>query len=251
VRTVLSLSVATCLVLSLTGRAAAQEATRGVIEKAVQAAGGADKLARLKTSRSKFRGKGTLEGVPASLTGEVLLQLPRQMKVEIQVEAQGQNVPVVIVVNGDKCWVQVLGQTLELKGEELADEKEALHAEEVQTLLPLLRDKAYRLGPLGEVRVSGRDAVGVKVSHPKHKDVNLYFDKATGLLAKTERRTLDEDSKQEVTEESFFSDYRPVDGVQVPMRLAVYHDGKQILEAEVTEHRFLDRIDEAEFARPG
>jgi outer membrane lipoprotein-sorting protein len=250
-RKVLPLSVAACLVLSLAGRVVAQDEARGVIERAIQATGGAEKLARLKSSRTKFKGKGEFEGVTASLTGEVVVQLPRQMKVEIQLEVQGQNVPVVVVVNGDKSWVQVLGQTMELKGEELADEKESLHAEQVQTLLPLLRDKAYSLAPLGEVKVTGRDTVGIKVSCRGHKDINLYFDKATGLLAKAERRALDADSKQGVTEETFYSDYREVDGVQVPSKFLVHHDGKRILEAEVTEHRFVDRIDDAEFARPG
>jgi outer membrane lipoprotein-sorting protein len=249
-RKVLSLSAAACLVLVLAGRAAAQTEARGVIEKAVKAAGGADKLAKLKASKAKFKGTGKFEGVTVALTGEVTLQLPGQMRLEVQAEAQGQNVTLLYVLNGGKGWLSVLGETMELKGEELEDQKEGLYAEHVQTLVPLLKDKAFTLDPLGEVKVNGRDAVGVKVVSKGHKDVNLYFDKATGLLTKMERRALD-DAQQEFTEETFYSDHKDVEGVQVPRKVVVRHDGQEFMEMEVTEYSFLDRIDDSEFARPG
>jgi hypothetical protein len=172
------------------------------------------------------------------------------MRVEIQAEVQGQNVTLLYVLNGDKGWLQVLGETTEIKGEELEDQKEGLHAEHVQTLAPLLTDKGFTLEPLGEAKVNGRDAVGVKVASRGHKDVNLYFDRVSGLLAKVERRALN-DAQQEVTEETFCSDYKDVDGVQVPMKVVIHHDGKLFLEMEVTEYSFLDRIDDREFTRPG
>ena len=125
-----------------------------------------------------------------------------------------------------------------------------LHAENVQTLVPLLRDKAYRLHALGEMKVGGRPAVGVRVESRGHKDVNLYFDKKTGLLAKVERRALD-DAGKEVTEESFCSGYKDVGGVKLPMKVVVQHDGKKFLEMEFSEYRFLDKLDDSEFARPG
>jgi outer membrane lipoprotein-sorting protein len=249
-RKILALSAAACLVLTLAGRAAAQTETRGVIEKAVKAAGGADKLAKLKASRAKFKGTFKVEGFAVAMTGEIAVQLPGQMRVEIQAEAQGQNVTLLSVINGGKAWFSVPGATLEIKGDELEDLKEGLYAERVQTLVPLLKDKGFTLDPLGEVKVNGRDTVGVKVASRGHKDVNLYFDKATGLLAKMERRALD-DAQKEVTEESCYSDYKDVDGVKVPMKAVVRHDGELFLESEVTEYGFLDRIDDSEFARPG
>jgi hypothetical protein len=248
-RKVLILSAAVCLTLTLAGRAAAQDEPRGVIARAVKAAGGAKNLAKLKVARAKFKGKGEFEGAAVALTGEVVTQLPRQMRLEVQAEVQGQNVTLLYVVNGDKAWLQVLGKTMPLEGEELKDLKEGLHAEHVQTLVPLLEGKGFTLDALGEARVKGRPAVGVRVSSKGHKDVNLYFDKATGLLTKSERRALDE-AKKEVTEETFYSDHKDVDGVKVPMKVVVHHDGKLFLEMEMTEHRFLDRIDESEFARP-
>jgi hypothetical protein len=143
-----------------------------------------------------------------------------------------------------------MDQTMDLKGEELDNHKEELHAEQVQTLVPLLKNKAFTLHSLGEIKVNDRAAVGVRVVSRGHKDVNLYFDRKTSLLAKVERRTLD-DAGKEITEETILSDYKDVDGIKVPMKAVIHHDGKKFLETETTEFRFLDQIDASEFARPG
>ena len=249
-RKVLPLSAAACLVLALAGRAVAQDETRGVIARAIKATGGEKKLAKLKVAKARFKGTGEFAGATVAMTGEITHEMPGRMRIEVQVEVQGQNLTVLYVLNGKKAWLQAAGETMELKGEELDDIKEELHAEHIQTLVPLLKDKAYTLDALGEIKINGRPAVGVRVTSKGHKDVNLYFDKATGLLTRSERRALD-DNKKEVAEETFYSDYKDVDGVKVPMKLVVHHDGKKYVEMEITEHRFLDRIDDSEFARPG
>jgi outer membrane lipoprotein-sorting protein len=249
-RKVLSLSAVGCVFLTLAGRAAAQDENRAVIKKAIKATGGEEKLAKLNTAKAKFKSTGEFAGITTKLAGEITTQMPRQMKLDIQVEAQGQNLTLLIVLNGDKAWLQVAGETTAIKGKELGDLKEELHAQQVETLVPLLKDKAYKLHALGEAKVGGLPAVGVRVESRGHKDVNLYFDKKTGLLVKAERRALD-DAEKEVTEETFYRDYKDVGGVKVPMKVVVHHDGKKYLEMEITEYRFPDKLDDSEFARPG
>src|SRR5947209_8768143 len=217
-------SVVVCLCLCPAAYAAADDAPRQIIEKAVKA-GGAGNLAKLKVTRSKFRGTLETQGVTANITGEMLVQLPGQMKLVMNAEIQDQNVTISYVLNGAKGWLQVAGNTMAIEGADLEDEKEGLHAEQARMLVPLLRDKAFRLAPLGEIKVKGKDTVGVKVSSPGHKDINLYFDKKSGLLAKDERRGLD-DNKQEVTEEVFYSEYRTIEGVKVPGKLLDHCDGQ-------------------------
>jgi hypothetical protein len=249
-RKVLSLSTAACLVLTLAGRASAQDETRGIIARAIKAAGGEENLAKLKIARAKFKGSGDFAGSTVALTGEFVTDMPRRMRVEVQAEIGGESVTLLYVVNGERAWLHVAGETKELKGEELTDQQESLYTEHIHTLVPLLKHKAFTLDALGEVKANGRAAVGVRVSSRGHKDVNLYFDKVTGLLAKSERRALD-DNQKEVTEETFYSDYKDVDGVKVAMKVAVHHDGRRFLEMEMSEYRFLERIDAGEFARPG
>jgi hypothetical protein len=229
---------------------AADDAPRQIIEKAIKATGGAKNLAKLKVARSKFKGTLETQGITANITGETLVQLPGQMKLVINAEVQGQNFTLNYVSNSGKAWLDVGGNTVDLKDADLEDAKEGLYAEQARMLVPLLREKTFRLTPLGDLKVEGHDAVGVKVTSAGHKDINLYFDKKTGLLAKDERRTLDE-NKQEVTEEVFYSNYREVEGLQVPGKMVVHHDGKKLFEVEVTDYSFPGHIEETEFANPG
>jgi hypothetical protein len=246
---VLPLSILACLCFQ-PALYAAEETPQAAIEKAIKATGGAKNLAKLKVTRSKFKGTVEVQGMTVNVTGESLVQLPGQMKLNMNIDIQGQSFAITYVINGEKGWLEVAGNTMELQGADLAEEKEGLYAEQARMLVPLLKDKTYRLAPLGEVKVKDRDTVGVKVSSAGHKDINLYFDKKTGLLAKDERRTLD-DNKQEVTEEVFYSEYREVEGIKVPGKLLFNRDGNKFLDIEMTEYAFPERIEASEFARPG
>jgi hypothetical protein len=103
---------------------------------------------------------------------------------------------------------------------------------------------------LGEVKVKGRPAVGVTASRKGAKDINLYFDKETGLLAKVEMRRRDLMSGEEVTEERIITEYQEAEGRKVAKKVEVLRDGKAFLEAEVTEVKVLEKVDDSEFAKP-
>jgi hypothetical protein len=127
--------------------------------------------------------------------------------------------------------------------------KEAGDMFKMARLLPL-RDKAYELSALGESKVNGKAAVGLRVAKKGVKDVNLYFDKESGLMAKVERRTLDVSSGQEVTEERIITEYQKIDNMPVAKKVTVNRDGKKFMEAEVVEVKLLEKIDDAEFTVP-
>jgi hypothetical protein len=156
----------------------------------------------------------------------------------------------VIVVNGDKGWRQMGGTTTELTKAQMKEQKEERYAEEVTWLLPL-RGKGFTLTLLGESKVDGRPAVGVKVSHPGHRDVKLYFDKDSGLLLKNEHHVLDEQhGNKEVNEETLYSDYRKVKGVKVPRNVTLKRDGKPFVEAKIADWKFADKLDDSLFSKP-
>src|SRR5262249_34125862 len=145
---------------------------------------------------------------------------------------------------------QTAGQTMEMDEKMVEAMKEAAYHLSLNRLVDL-KDKPYELAPLGETKVNSRPAVGVKVSSKGHKDVNLYFDRATGLLAKTETRALDFQTSTEVAEETIVLDYQERDGYKAPKRILTNHDGKKYLEAELLDYKFLDKkFDDSEFVKP-
>jgi len=240
--------VCSCLVFLPTARA--ENETRALLEKAIKAHGGAEKLDRQKTTYVKTKGTAEVPGAgKISFTQEGYTQLPNQLKQTIEAEVAGQNVTVVSVINGAKVWAKAGGQTLDVSdmvGDKL---KDTFHQQQVQTLTPL-RDKSYELSPLGELKVNDKPAIGVRVAKKGFRDINLYFDKESGLLVKVEGRSADLLSQKEATQETIFKEYMDVDGLQVPKKTIIYQDGKEFGEVETLEYKVLDKLDDNEFAKP-
>lgn len=222
---------------------------RAAVDRAVKAHGGADILAKFPASTVQF--KGTFHGMGQAIpfTGEVASHKGDRHRFEVAVEAGGQKFQLAHVLAGDKGWVKANGATKEMDKDELTEAREEAHAAWVATLAPL-KDKAFELSLIGEVQVEGKAAAGVKVSHKDRRDVNLYFDKETGLLVKTESRVKDEGSGQEVTDEAFLSDYKDVQGTKQPMKVVVKRDGKLYVEGEVTDITLAESLDVSVFAKP-
>lgn len=231
------------------GRAAAADEARAVIEQAIRAAGGADKLAQLHAVRTKFKGTVTLGENRLKVAVDRVVLLPDKQRSDIEVESDNGKITVVRVANGGQGWSVVNGQTQDLKDRQLDEMKATVFQCHVESLLPLLKDKALRLAPLGELKVNGRPAVGVKVTAKDRPDVDLYFDQESHRLVKSARRGLAVDEK-EVAVENLYGDYKETDGVWLPRTWKITHDGRPFLEAEITEVKFLTEAEAGEFGRP-
>jgi hypothetical protein len=238
--------------LGLAPCARAQPTARGVIEKAVQAHGGVEQLAKLKALRIKSKGTAAL--LPGAdlvaFTGETTAQLPGQIRNVMEFEIQGKKHTLVQVIDGDKVALTLDGQAQPLREALIAELKELTYAERVNALLPLLHDASHELALVGEGKVNGQPALAVQIRSRGHKDIVLHFDRASGLLVKAERRTLDTATLKEVPQEEYYGAYKEVEGLRRAMQVTVFKDGKKFLEGEVTEVRFLDRLDPSVFAQP-
>ncbi len=241
------LAVVWCLAAAPSTRA--DDESRAVIEKAVRAHGGEDKLAKLRVLQMKSKGTVVVNGSTAMFTADSCRQLPDRSKVNMQLEIGDVKLQLVQVQNGKLAWSRLEDQTEELQDERLAEQQARTHQLQVQSLLPLLKDKAYNLSLLGEIKVNDRPAVGVRAAFKGQADINLYFDKEHGLLLKCERRGLSL-AQQEISLETFFGEYKEIDGLKQPMKLLIHQDGKLYMEMQVTELRFEESIDASEFARP-
>lgn len=241
-------SLAVCLAIGLVQRAPAADEPKDIIAKAIKAYGGEEKLSKLRAGKSKAKGKLELFG-GISFTSESSAQLPDKFKEVASLEIMGKQVTITTVYNGKEAWVSAMGQTQTLEGKALDQMKENAHAGRVGQLVTL-KEKEFTLAPLGEIKVSGKIAVGVKVSCKGHGDISLFFDKTTGLVAKTERRAVDAQSGQEYLEERFDSDYKLVNGLQTPHKIVVHRDGKKFMEAEISEVKIVEKLDDSEFAKP-
>jgi hypothetical protein len=221
---------------------------RAIIDKAIQAHGGAKKLAAIKAVQMKGKGKIYVP-MEASFTAEITAQPPDKQRLSADLEINNMNFHFVQVFDGKKGWQGVAGMIKELDADEVKEARQQAHVGEVETLI-VLKDKSYKLSSLGESKVEGKDVVGVQVTKKGWRDVNLFFDKKTHLLLKAEYRALNPE-KQEVTQEKLFLDYKDVEGYKAPGRMVINNDGKKFLDMEITEATPLETpLDASVFAKP-
>jgi hypothetical protein len=194
------------------GAPAAEDTPRALIEKAVRAHGGKEKLTRPIATRFQIKGvvHGGGFGGQFPFTGTFCAPFEGRMKTTMAVQVGGQKMAFVQVMDGAKGWQSVNGVVRDLSAAELEEMKASFHLGRVTALVPLLEDKGFILAPLKEATVGGRPARGVKVSFPGRADTSLYFDKVTGLLVKYAYRE-NEARGGGVLQETVLSDYREPD----------------------------------------
>jgi hypothetical protein len=240
-----------CLVFGVAAPARADDAPdpKAIIQKAIAAHGGEANLSKYKAETMKAKGTVNANGMEIAYTGDFTFQPPGQLKYVMEAEAGGQKFTIAIVVNRDKGWMKIADMLMEMPKDRLHESQEALYGHWAGSLVPLVKHKGFTLAAVGEVKIDGKDAVGVRVSHKGHRDINFLFDKKTGLLLKAETQVKD-DSGQEVHQEAFFSDYKESEGTKYPARMSMKRDGKDYLTMEVIERKAVESVDDSEFAQP-
>ena len=248
-RTLLPLCTIACLLLPANGRADEQADLQKIIDKAIKAHG-ADKTDKNKKAAT-FKIKGTVHtmGMDLDLTGEYMTQEPDKLRTVQDVTVMGNELKIITVLNGDKGWVNVMGNTMELPKDAIESAKEDFYAGKV-TDLSALKKKGYKLGALAEKKINDRAAVGISVAKEGHKDIFLYFDKETGMLVLSERQAKDPMGGEEYKQETRFGNYKDVDGVKRPHKIDVLRNGEKYVELEVTDYKILDKLDDSTFEKP-
>jgi hypothetical protein len=241
--------VAFGLLPGLTMVSQAGEDALAIVDKAIAAHGIKGKDDKNAGFRCKNKGTLHVAGLDLEFTQEVAVQGPNKFKEVMDLTVMGKQIMVTSAFNGKEGWIKANGMDIKVEGDILEEFKEAAYSLSLAQGL-FLKDKAIKLSVLGEVQVKGKPAIGLKVSKEGHKDLDFYFDKATGLVAKVERRARDIQAGQEVTEERFVTEYQDVGGRKVAKKAEILRDGKAFLEVEVLEAQFVDRLDDGEFTKP-
>src|SRR5262249_6382500 len=107
------------LVLAVTSSSRADDKDcRAILAKAMQAVGGEEQLAKYKALTWKEKGTFYGQGNALPYTGNYAVQWPNQFRMEI--------VGVfTLVLNGDKGWFTMGGDTQEMNKEQVAQQKES------------------------------------------------------------------------------------------------------------------------------
>jgi outer membrane lipoprotein-sorting protein len=182
-----------------------------VVARYIEARGGASKIHGLNTIRMT----GTISfgpGEPAPFTLE--MKRPGRMRTEFAFQgAVG-----VQAFDGQKAWA-VLPMAGKSEPEYLPDEvgREAAEQADIEGPLVDAAAKGNKVELLGTEKVEGRDCFKVMVTFKSGGVRYSYIDAVSFLEAKAEgRRTAGGD---EVMLETYYRDYRDVDGLKIPYRV--------------------------------
>jgi hypothetical protein len=239
--------VTSCLALLLAANAWAEDA-RAVLERAIQAHGGEDRIARTKTGRlkatveGKFRGDGVFKA-----TWEETFDLPGRYRRVIEGSENGRTFHREFIVNGAEGWIRLQEAVQAFPVREPLPLEQHWHAVLLQ--LVLLKNKDTRLTLLGEEQREGRAQVGIRAVSPRGEG-HLFFDQATWLLARARRPMPNPLTGLEMFGETIYDDYRTIDGVHYPMHLKAANGDTYSLNTTLTSLEFLDRLDPRIFAKP-
>jgi hypothetical protein len=221
------------LLIPAAGAADDAAEARAVVDRAVRAAGGADKLAAL--TAGTWKTNSFVQGRPSQ--AEFRGELPGKFRLDGTRTVDGKEVPFRRIVDGDKGWVVTGGDVRPMTPAEIEGVKSTFEHKQLATTLVPLAGKDYTLTLLPPADLNGRPAQVVKAARAGRPDLKLYFDPSTGLLAKTETTDTAPATGKPRKVELEFSDYREFDGIKLAGKTKAYHDGELFIETELTEFK--------------
>ena len=219
-----------------------------VVTAGIKAHGGEEALKKNKAGEMKMKGTLTILGNDLEYTGTLAYMLPDKFKMTIDTELMGQKLAVVQIGNGDKFKTTLNGKEQPLDDKTKDELRQGAASQEISMLYPLLDKERYTIKAGKDAKVGGVECATVVVDGKRTKTITLHFDKKTGLLHATVRKALAPGSGDEVDEETVMTDYKEVEGIKIPMKMAVKHDGKAFMTTEFTEPKLSAKLDAKVFA---
>jgi len=208
-------AVGLALILTLGGSLQADDKPRAIVERAIQALGGKDKILLPHGRVLKFKGniesKDQLGQAGIPVAGESCTQPGTGYRLDFKLMVAGLERAVVVLHTETEHWRVINGQWNKLSEAEVAYYRSVRYVDQVTDLVPLLRDKEFQLELLPETEVETKKAVGIKVTREGKPEVQLSFEKETGLLCRIYYKLLDPNTEKEETHELILSGYKEVD----------------------------------------
>jgi hypothetical protein len=230
-------------------RADEQPEAKVLLDRAIKAMGGEAKLAKLGTVSGKGKITTTQGGQEVTVNLQGTWQGLSQYRAELEIQKGGDNFNAIMVISGDKGWFKKNDNTEDAPEGLVPFIQNFFYAGRMPQMLPALKDNAYKLTPLGEVKVGTQPAVGFSVSHPDYKDVSLFFDKESGLPLKSEIKLTEPRRDQESTIEYHYRDYKDFDGVKLCGMITIKFNNEEFT-VELIELKAAEKMDDSRFDRP-
>ncbi len=245
------LSVGIMVLVGATGRVApaAELKPEQIIEKAIRAHGGEERLTGLQGFLFKER---AIYSNAATWEFEAAVQLPDRYRSERKMISGGKSTTSLTVINGDQGWFKSNDVVTPYPSAfQESMKKYTLPYEGPRSILRLRarqKNPACQFTTIGEGTVEGRPAVGLRMKLVGGPEETWFFALDSGLLLKTESRTKRFEGEDQVIV-TLFEDYQNYNGFPMARKMISSVDGKNMTTTEYIDFKAVTPS-ESTFARP-
>jgi hypothetical protein len=226
-----------------TSQSGQQPNARDILDKAIQAQGGATSADRWKRVYVKYWQESCPpDGGYQEMVFEDSFMLPEKSRRVARSTENGVEHVATFVYNGDKAWMRMdKDSTIDI---ERPKTEPGVHIIGTLTSLTALRDKNYKLTYYGDTSVADKPVYCIMAAADDDPDHRFYIDKESSLVLKSTKRL------KNVLTESTYADYKVIDGGAVPMKITTKVEGKLVNDIKIMELKFGTKFDDSLFAKP-
>src|SRR5262249_34353933 len=144
---------------------------KAIIDKAIKALGGEDKLnTALKGCSWKTKGTLSIMGNDNPFSTDNTLKGLTMYRSKFEGEFGGNKIEGVSVLNGDKGARSFAGMDMEFDADALANEKRTVYLGAISAFVVPLKEKGFQAEAAGEEKVDNKAAVVLKITGPDKKE---------------------------------------------------------------------------------
>jgi zinc protease len=219
-------------------------AAKKIVDDAIAAKGGREKLAAVKGFKMLASGTTTNQGRTMPVEIERVMLLPDKMRIDALLMAQ---VKIIIAVNGRKGWHLGPDQTMQkvVLTDLAAQDFASIDFErwrEPELLLLRVSEPSARLAAAPDENIDGKPHSVVTARAPNGIDVTIYIDKKTKLITRVKYG----DGAQEEVDNH--SDYKDVSGIKIAHKR--HSTGRETTKLELKSVEVDPKVDLKIFDKP-
>lgn len=184
-RRILGAALVASLYLQPAARAAADDPTpEAILDKAIEALGGAEALAKADILSWKGEGYVSVGGSDHDYNIEMTTQGIDRYRSKFDGDFNGNRIEVVAVVTPEEGWISYMGMVNEMGANDLKNAHYNALVQIVAMNPTYLKGDGYELKSVDAAKVGGKEAPGVEVKPKDGDPFTIYFDAETGLPAR-------------------------------------------------------------------
>jgi predicted Zn-dependent peptidase/outer membrane lipoprotein-sorting protein len=222
---------------------ASAEEGAGIMQKALAAMGGAEKVRSVKSINSLLKASMSTPGGELELDIELTLVYPDKFRLDMQTP-MGQ---IIQALDGETGWMSTPQGVMALQGSQAVELKKQVRFE-LFNVLRAFADGEADIQLIGETELDGREVFDLLVSLDDETSAHMFVDRADYTIVGNSRRANTMEGPTEVTE--ILSDFREVDGLKVSFASVQRASGKQVSSSSISEFNVNPEVDPAIFAKP-